>query len=157
MTVQELADADLPPHARHWVLGRVLLVRLSPGTPARHRRRAVPVSVLSVAPRAPADTQLALSGGAAYDAVRRTARGERKDYDCPRLPVPDGGQADVFRATHKPTLAAGVRHTGHSTATSRVRAMTTTSSPSPVTSSMISADSPEYTVPIRELTSITRS
>ncbi|MFE5683352.1 PP2C family protein-serine/threonine phosphatase [Streptomyces sp. NPDC056512] len=91
---------------------------------------------------------------AVYDPVSH-----RCTFACaaPRLPVPDGGQADVVRAAHKPTLAAGVRHTGHGTATSRVRAMTTTSSPSPVTSSMISADSPEYTVPIRELPSITRS
>jgi hypothetical protein len=42
-------------------------------------------------------------GQSAYDAVRRTAHGERRDYACPREPVPDGGQADVFRATHKPT------------------------------------------------------
>ncbi|MBB1258320.1 protein kinase domain-containing protein [Streptomyces alkaliterrae] len=39
----------------------------------------------------------------AYEAVRRDARGERKDYACPREPVPDGGQADVFKAVHKPT------------------------------------------------------
>lgn len=42
-------------------------------------------------------------GQGAYVAVRRAARGERKDYACPREPVPDGGQADVFEATHKPT------------------------------------------------------
>ncbi|MEJ8662168.1 protein kinase domain-containing protein [Streptomyces sp. MS1.AVA.4] len=58
-------------------------------------------------PMAPRDavtrTDLTQAGGAAYDAVRRNARGERKDYACPREPVPDGGQADVFRATHKPT------------------------------------------------------
>jgi hypothetical protein len=41
--------------------------------------------------------------GTAYDAVRRIAHGERRDYACPRERVPDGGQADVFRATHKPT------------------------------------------------------
>lgn len=35
--------------------------------------------------------------------VRRLARGERKDYQCERLPFADGGQADVFRAIHKPT------------------------------------------------------
>ena len=35
--------------------------------------------------------------------VRQYARGERKDYACDRLPIPHGGQADVFRATHKPT------------------------------------------------------
>jgi hypothetical protein len=43
------------------------------------------------------------AGGTAYDAVRHSAHGERRDYACPREPVPDGGQADVFRATHKPT------------------------------------------------------
>ncbi|MFG2755690.1 hypothetical protein [Streptomyces wuyuanensis] len=32
-----------------------------------------------------------------------TARGERKDYRCERLPLVGGGQADVFKATHKPT------------------------------------------------------
>ncbi|MFF1401326.1 protein kinase [Streptomyces sp. NPDC058287] len=50
-----------------------------------------------------ADATPAQVDGTAYDVVRRAARGERKDYDCPRLPVPDGGQADVFRATHKLT------------------------------------------------------
>lgn len=43
------------------------------------------------------------AGGGGWDQVRRSARGERKDYSCPREPVPDGGQADVFRAIHKPT------------------------------------------------------
>ena len=35
--------------------------------------------------------------------VRQLARGERKDYACERLPFAEGGQADVFRAIHKPT------------------------------------------------------
>jgi hypothetical protein len=35
--------------------------------------------------------------------VRDSARGDRKDYACERLPFADGGQADVFRATHKST------------------------------------------------------
>ncbi|MGV9341243.1 AbiJ-related protein [Streptomyces sp. NPDC003688] len=56
---------------------------------------------------APADlllrTDRTQADGTAYDAVRSTAHGERRDYACPREPVPDGGQADVFRATHKPT------------------------------------------------------
>ncbi|GAA2577045.1 hypothetical protein GCM10010304_17370 [Streptomyces roseoviolaceus] len=30
-------------------------------------------------------------------------RGERKDYGCERLPLVGGGQADVFKATHKPS------------------------------------------------------
>ncbi|MET9816281.1 MULTISPECIES: serine/threonine protein kinase [unclassified Streptomyces] len=37
--------------------------------------------------------------------VRELARGERKDYACDRFPIPHGGQADVFRATHKATAA----------------------------------------------------
>ncbi|MGB8939105.1 MAG: protein kinase [Streptomyces sp.] len=36
-----------------------------------------------------------------YDAVRRTARGNRKDYALDRLPTGEGGQAQVFMATHK--------------------------------------------------------
>ena len=35
--------------------------------------------------------------------IWHTARGERKDYRCERLPLVGGGQADVFKATHKPT------------------------------------------------------
>ncbi|WP_328663190.1 protein kinase domain-containing protein [Streptomyces sp. NBC_00328] len=60
--------------------------------PARHRAAhpAPPAAVTSSPP-----------GQGAYAAVRRAARGERKDYACPREPVPDGGQADVFEATHK--------------------------------------------------------
>ncbi|MFF0383005.1 protein kinase [Streptomyces sp. NPDC004286] len=42
-------------------------------------------------------------GQGAYAPVRHAARGERKDYACPREPVPDGGQADVFEAIHKAT------------------------------------------------------
>ncbi|MBJ6636753.1 hypothetical protein H4K36_00110 [Streptomyces sp. DHE7-1] len=61
--------------------------------PARLTKRPAP---LAVAPSAP-------SGEGVYAAVRRAARGERKDYACPREPVPDGGQADVFQAIHKPT------------------------------------------------------
>jgi len=53
------------------------------------------------APRATATS--ALPGRDAWAAVRRAARGERKDYACPREPEPDGGQADVFEAVHKPT------------------------------------------------------
>lgn len=62
--------------------------------PARHRT-AHPATQTAATP--------AQAVGTAYDAVRRTARGERKDYACLRKPVPDGGQADVFTATHKPT------------------------------------------------------
>ncbi|MFD5453627.1 protein kinase domain-containing protein [Streptomyces olivaceus] len=38
-----------------------------------------------------------------YEAVRRTARGNRKDYALDRLPTGEGGQSQVFMATHKPS------------------------------------------------------
>ncbi|MYU15226.1 hypothetical protein GTZ78_32240 [Streptomyces sp. SID8361] len=37
--------------------------------------------------------------------VSYAKRGERKDYRCERLPLVGGGQADVFKATHKPSGA----------------------------------------------------
>ncbi|MFE2992711.1 serine/threonine protein kinase [Streptomyces sp. NPDC059262] len=40
-----------------------------------------------------------------YDLVRAQARGDRKDYRLDRLPMEEGGQAQVFRAVHKPTDA----------------------------------------------------
>ncbi|MGA5065284.1 protein kinase domain-containing protein [Streptomyces exfoliatus] len=40
-----------------------------------------------------------------YDLVRAQARGDRKDYRLDRLPMEEGGQAQVFRAVHKPTEA----------------------------------------------------
>ncbi|MDX2763951.1 AbiJ-related protein [Streptomyces europaeiscabiei] len=40
-----------------------------------------------------------------YDLVRAQARGIRKDYRLDRLPMEEGGQAQVFRAVHKPTDA----------------------------------------------------
>lgn len=56
------------------------------------------------APSAPPAAATSVSPGrGVYAAVRRAARGERKDYACPREPVPDGGQADVFEAIHKLT------------------------------------------------------
>ncbi|MFF7385548.1 serine/threonine protein kinase [Streptomyces griseoluteus] len=39
------------------------------------------------------------------DLVRAQARGNRKDYRLDRLPMEEGGQAQVFRAVHKPTEA----------------------------------------------------
>lgn len=63
------------------------------------------------------------------------------------------GRSRTVRRWYPCILAAGVRHAGHGTAASRVRAVTTTSSPSPVTSSTTTADSPENTVPMRERTS----
>ncbi|MET7701072.1 protein kinase [Streptomyces sp. NPDC005485] len=65
------------------------------GYPVYEARR-----ILAPHPAPQAPTQ---PGQSDYDAVRRTAHGERKDYACPREPVPDGGQADVFQARHKPT------------------------------------------------------
>lgn len=38
-----------------------------------------------------------------YDAVRLAARGNRRDYALDPRPIDDGGQAEVFRARHKPS------------------------------------------------------
>ncbi|MEU9575182.1 protein kinase [Streptomyces massasporeus] len=65
-----------------------------------YEARLIPAHPLTEHPPPPA---AALSGQGAYAAVGHAARGERKDYACPREPVPDGGQADVFEAIHKAT------------------------------------------------------
>ena len=38
-----------------------------------------------------------------YDPVRRAAQGRREDYALERTPIERGGQAEVFRARHKPS------------------------------------------------------
>ncbi|WP_106960773.1 protein kinase domain-containing protein [Streptomyces sp. 351MFTsu5.1] len=50
-------------------------------------------------------TSAAEMGTSPYDLVRAQARGDRKDYRLDRLPMEEGGQAQVFRAVHKPTEA----------------------------------------------------
>ncbi|MEU9190663.1 protein kinase [Streptomyces sp. NPDC048484] len=70
------------------------------GHPVYEARR-IPAQQRTASPAPPAAAPSAPSGHDAYAAVRRTARGERKDYSCPCTPLPDGGQADVFEATHK--------------------------------------------------------
>ncbi|WP_411139313.1 protein kinase domain-containing protein [Streptomyces sp. C10] len=75
-------------------------VRTVSGYPVYEARR-IPARPRSVHPAPPATTTPAPPGQGAYAAVHRAARGERKDYACTREPVPDGGQADVFVATHK--------------------------------------------------------
>ncbi|MFJ2110261.1 serine/threonine protein kinase [Streptomyces microflavus] len=67
------------------------------GHPVYEARR-IPAPRRTASPTA---TASAPPGHDAYAAVRRAARGERKDYSCQREPVPDAGQADVFEATHK--------------------------------------------------------
>ncbi|MEU2358582.1 serine/threonine protein kinase [Streptomyces misionensis] len=66
-----------------------------------YEARLIPTHPLTERPAPPAAASAVLSGQGAYAAVRHAARGERRDYACPREPVPDGGQADVFEATHK--------------------------------------------------------
>lgn len=63
--------------------------------------RRIPARSRIPHPAPPAVVMATPPGRGAYAAVRRAARGERKDYSCSREPVPDGGQADVFEATHK--------------------------------------------------------
>ncbi|QOV33098.1 protein kinase [Streptomyces ferrugineus] len=72
------------------------------GYPVYEARR-IPAGRRTAHPAPPVATAPVPPGGDDYAAVRRAARGERKDYACPREPVPDGGQADVFEAIHKPT------------------------------------------------------
>ncbi|MFJ7105687.1 AbiJ-related protein [Streptomyces albogriseolus] len=72
------------------------------GYPVYEARR-IPAGRRTAHPAPCATATPSLPGRDDYDAVRRAARGERKDYACPREPVPDGGQADVFEAIHKPT------------------------------------------------------
>ncbi|WP_328443339.1 serine/threonine protein kinase [Streptomyces sp. NBC_00386] len=67
-----------------------------------YEARQIPAALAPAPALHTAAAQPAPSGHSAYEMVRRAARGERKDYNCPPKPVP-GGQADVFRATHKPT------------------------------------------------------
>ncbi|MFJ4719140.1 AbiJ-related protein [Streptomyces luteogriseus] len=72
--------------------------------------RRIPVQARPVIP---GPAQLAPSRASAvkgdalntYDLVRAQARGDRKDYRLDRLPMEEGGQAQVFRAVHKPTEA----------------------------------------------------
>ncbi|MFE2690154.1 AbiJ-related protein [Streptomyces mirabilis] len=72
--------------------------------------RRIPVQARPVIP-GPAqltrNSASAAKGGALnpYDLVRAQARGDRKDYRLDRLPMEEGGQAQVFRAVHKPTDA----------------------------------------------------
>ncbi|MBP5880861.1 serine/threonine protein kinase [Streptomyces scabiei] len=72
------------------------------GYPVYEARR-IPPRRPTARPAPPAAVTSAPPGQGAYAAVRRAARGERKDYACPREPEPDGGQADVFEAIHKAT------------------------------------------------------
>ncbi|WP_446458722.1 AbiJ-related protein [Streptomyces rochei] len=70
------------------------------GYPVYEPRR-IPARRRPAPPAPPAAATSSPPGQDPYAAVRHAARGERKDYSCPREPVPDGGQADVFEATHK--------------------------------------------------------
>jgi hypothetical protein len=65
-------------------------------------RPMIPVATQPARNRVPEVEGGALSQ---YDLVRAQARGIRKDYRLDRLPMEEGGQAQVFRAVHKPTDA----------------------------------------------------
>ncbi|MFE6946440.1 AbiJ-related protein [Streptomyces chartreusis] len=68
-----------------------------------YEARLIPAGPRTAHPAPPAAAKPVPAGQDPYAEVLRLARGERKDYACPREPVPDGGQADVFEATHKST------------------------------------------------------
>jgi len=61
--------------------------------PSRAARTAAPAAAMAE-PAASADP---------YDAVRMAAAGKRADYALDRCPIDYGGQAEVFRARHKPS------------------------------------------------------
>ncbi|MFE6907828.1 AbiJ-related protein [Streptomyces erythrochromogenes] len=70
--------------------------------------RRIPVQARPITPgpvQIAANRASAAKAGAhgPYDMVRAQARGDRKDYRLDRLPMEEGGQAQVFRAVHKPT------------------------------------------------------
>ncbi|MFE9598954.1 serine/threonine protein kinase [Streptomyces hokutonensis] len=65
-------------------------------------RPAIPVWV-QLAPRS--RSAAGFGAQSPYDLVREQARGDRKDYRLDRLPMEEGGQAQVFRAVHKTTDA----------------------------------------------------
>ncbi|MEU1917242.1 protein kinase domain-containing protein [Streptomyces massasporeus] len=72
--------------------GRRIPVQARPLIPDLSQPTAKPASAAEV-------------GALPYDLVRAQARGDRKDYRLDRLPMEEGGQAQVFRAVHKPTEA----------------------------------------------------
>jgi hypothetical protein len=67
-------------------------------TPASHTPvpPGGPESAVPLAPRRPGPTD-------GYEQIRRAAHGERKDYALDRVRWKEGGQADIFLATHKPS------------------------------------------------------
>ncbi|MFJ9469601.1 AbiJ-related protein [Streptomyces caniferus] len=91
--------------------------------------RRIPVQARPVipgpSPLAPHRASAAKDGAVnPYDLVRAQARGDRKDYRLDRLPMEEGGQAQVFRAVHKPTeaeVAFKRRSSQRDTPTARMR------------------------------------
>ncbi|NBM17847.1 protein kinase domain-containing protein [Streptomyces sp. GC420] len=70
------------------------------------RRIPVQARPMIVAPSQLTSSRVSTTEGGVsnpYDLVRAQARGERKDYRLDRLPMEEGGQAQVFRAVHKST------------------------------------------------------
>lgn len=66
----------------------------------------IPVKARPMAPAQTTHIRVSAAKGAAlnpYDLVRSQARGERSDYRLDRVPKEEGGQAQIFRAVHKPT------------------------------------------------------
>ncbi|MFF3577764.1 protein kinase family protein [Streptomyces mirabilis] len=75
-------------------------------------------------PPTPEPTSAKSSALGRYDLVRVIARGDRKDYRLDRLPMEEGGQAQVFRAVHKETdteVAFKRRSSKRETAVARIR------------------------------------
>ncbi|MER6353471.1 serine/threonine-protein kinase [Streptomyces sp. NPDC001634] len=72
----------------------------------RRRHPYVPLAELVHSEATPAEPAVRdASASVPWHAVRESARGERRDYRLDRFPLADEGQAQVFRAVHKPSGA----------------------------------------------------
>lgn len=76
-----------------------LLASLPDNDPSRMRPVVVKLSSDQLASEG--DTDPARARLQRYELVSGSARGEKKDYRLERLPLAEGGQAEVFRAMHK--------------------------------------------------------
>jgi hypothetical protein len=94
---------DSPDRVPWPILLRLPGLRPPPAVPARPAIAATAGSAGAAGADAPAQTHDAATMTDPYDSVRRAAQGRRKDYALEPAPIDCGGQAEVFRARHKPS------------------------------------------------------
>ncbi|MDQ7909086.1 hypothetical protein RB614_31645 [Phytohabitans sp. ZYX-F-186] len=106
LTVNLVSGLCVAPDGTGYLLGDVYGARHGPRDPwpvlIRLPGLRPPTSTTAATPQSQATVA---AGGSMdpYDAVRLAARGERRDYALEPRPIDDGGQAEVFRARHKPS------------------------------------------------------